>query len=117
MNRATDLLPRRLRRNDSTTLAANCAAKLLDLRGKIGETQKQLGKRLGMTESMISRLESGDHVPSLKTLCRIADAFGRRLEIVFHEHEHVHADGTRHTHPHSHRDPEHRHRHKHGKGT
>jgi hypothetical protein len=29
-----------------------------------------------MTESMISRLERGDHVPSLKTLCRIADAFG-----------------------------------------
>ena len=25
---------------------------------------------------MISRLERGDHVPSLKTLCRIADAFG-----------------------------------------
>jgi transcriptional regulator with XRE-family HTH domain len=64
-----------------------------------------------MTESMISRLERGDHVPSLKTLCRIADAFGRHLEIVFHEHEHVHADGTRHVHPHSHYDPEHRHDH------
>ena len=64
-----------------------------------------------MTESMISRLERGDHVPSLKTLCRIADAFGRRLEIVFHEHEHVHADGTRHTHPHSHYDPDHQHDH------
>jgi hypothetical protein len=31
----------------------------------------------------------------LKTLCRIVDAFGRRLEIVFHEH----ADGTRHSRP------------------
>src|SRR5271166_2681246 len=58
-----------------------------------------------MTESMISRLERGDHVPSLKTLCRIADAFGRHLEIVFHEHGHVHADGTRHIHPHSHTTP------------
>jgi DNA-binding XRE family transcriptional regulator len=58
-----------------------------------------------MTESMISRLEHGDHVPSLKTLCRIAGAFGRHLEIVFHEHEHVHAEGTRHVHPHSHYDP------------
>jgi transcriptional regulator with XRE-family HTH domain len=97
--------------NDSSVVAAQCARKLLELRAHSGETQKELASRLQMTESMISRLERGDHVPSLKTLCRIADAFGRRLEIVFHEHEHVHADGTRHTHPHSHGDPEHQHDH------
>jgi transcriptional regulator with XRE-family HTH domain len=93
--------------NDSAVIAAQCAHRLLELRKHTGETQKQLAKRLGMTESMISRLERGDHIPSLATLCRIADAFGRRLEIVFHEHEHVHADGTRHSHPHSHDDPDH----------
>jgi transcriptional regulator with XRE-family HTH domain len=97
--------------NHSAGLAAQCARKLLELRADTGETQKQLAVRLKMTESMISRLERGDHVPSLKTLCRIADAFGRQLEIVFHEHEHVHADGTRHVHPHSHDDPEHQHHH------
>jgi transcriptional regulator with XRE-family HTH domain len=102
---------RRRRPNDSATLAAECARKLLELRTDTGETQKRLARRLRMTESMISRLERGDHVPSLKTLCRIADAFGRHLEIVFHEHEHVHADGTRHVHPHSHLDPEHQHNH------
>ncbi len=88
-------------------LADLCAQRLADLRAHTGETQKALGARLGMTESMISRLERGDHVPSLKTLCRIADAFDGRLEIVFHAHEHVHADGTRHTHPHRHDDPDH----------
>jgi transcriptional regulator with XRE-family HTH domain len=97
--------------NDAKALAAQCARRLLELRAHATETQKQLAKRLKMTESMISRLESGDHVPSVKTLCRIADAFGRRLEIVFHEHEHEHADGTRHSHPHSHFDPDHRHKH------
>src|SRR5579864_4546990 len=97
--------------NNSAAMAALCARKLLDLRTHTGETQKQLAKRLRMTDSMISRLERGDHVPSLKTLCRIADAFGRHLEIVFHEHEHVHADGTRHVHPHSHYDPDHQHDH------
>ena len=97
--------------NDSAALAAQCARKLLELRTGTGKTQKQLAARLRMTESMISRLERGDHVPSLKTLCRIADVFGRHLEIVFHEHEHVHADGTRHIHPHSHYDPEHQHDH------
>ncbi|HXP75922.1 MAG TPA: helix-turn-helix transcriptional regulator [Stellaceae bacterium] len=103
--------PRRGRSNNSAALAAECARKLLELRTRTGETQKGLARRLRMTESMISRLERGDHVPSLKTLCRIADAFGRHLEIVFHEHEHAHADGTRHVHPHSHLDPEHQHDH------
>jgi len=97
--------------NDSIAVAAQCAHRLLELRTHTGETQKQLAKRLRMTESMISRLERGDHIPSLKTLCRIADAFGRRLEIVFHEHEHEHADGTCHSHPHGHHDPDHQHDH------
>ena len=97
--------------NDSGALAAQCAAKLVELRTNTGKTQKELAIQLRMTESMISRLERGDHIPSLKTLCRIADAFDRHLEIVFHEHEHVHADGTRHVHPHSHYDPEHQHDH------
>jgi transcriptional regulator with XRE-family HTH domain len=104
--------PRRARRsavNDAKALAAKCAQRLLDLRVHANETQKQLAKRLKMTESMISRLESGDHVPSVKTLCRIADAFGRRLDLVVHEHEH--ADGTRHSHAHSHVESDHRHRH------
>jgi transcriptional regulator with XRE-family HTH domain len=97
--------------NNSAAIAAQCAQRLLELRAASGETQRQLALRLGMTESMISRLERGDHRPSLATLCRIADAFGRRLEIVFHEHEHTHADGTRHTHVHSHLDPDHQHAH------
>ena len=97
--------------NDSSALAAQCARRLVELRAHTGETQKQLAQRLRMTESMISRLERGDHVPSLHTLCRIAKAFGRRLEIVFHEHEHTHADGTRHTHPHGHDDGDHQHDH------
>ncbi len=111
MKRAQRQKPVRPETNDSATLAAHCARKLLDLRAHTKETQKQLAQRLRMTESMISRLERGDHVPSLKTLCRIADAFGRHLEIVFHEHEHAHADGTRHTHPASPADPEHPHDH------
>lgn len=110
--RRTEHPPARRRgANDSGAIAADCARRLLELRRLTGETQKQLATRLGMTESMISRLERGDHLPSLSTLCRIADAFDRRLEIRFHTHEHEHADGTRHSHPHAHDDPAHRHRH------
>lgn len=97
--------------SDEAAIAVQCAHKLFALRAASGETQRQLAQRLRMTESMISRLERGDHVPSLKTLCRIADAFDRRLEIVFNEHEHGHEDGTRHSHPHRHDDPDHRHVH------
>ena len=85
--------------DENAMIACQCAQKLTALREQTGETQRQLAVRLRMTESMISRLERGDHVPSLKTLCRIASAFGRRLEVVFHEHEHEHFDGTRHSHP------------------
>lgn len=102
--------PASRRRNNAQALAAQCGKTLLRLRANQGKTQLELAKRLRMTESMISRLESGKHVPSLRTLCRIADAFGRELEIVFHEH--VHADGTRHSHPHHHLDSDHRHAHK-----
>lgn len=84
---------------------------LADLRSVKGETQKQLADRLGMTVSMISRLESGSHLPSLTTLCRIAAGYGRRLDIVFHEHEHAHADGTVHKHVHAHNDGAHEHDH------
>lgn len=92
--------------------AADQVGRLLaDLRAAKGETQKQLAKRLGMTVSMISRLESGSHLPSITTLCRIAAGYGRRLEIVFHEHEHVHVDGTVHKHVHAHDDGAHRHDH------
>lgn len=102
---------RKRRADDSAVVAAECARRLLELRAQTGETQRRLADRLGMTESMISRLERGDHVPSLATLCRIAEAFGRRLQIEFHEHEHEHADGTRHSHPHDHHDPAHQHDH------
>jgi len=97
--------------NNAENIAAECARKLLRLRSDTAQTQAQLAKRLRMTESMISRLESGNHVPNLRTLCRVADAFGRQLEIVFHEHAHTHADGTRHSHAHHHLDPDHRHSH------
>jgi transcriptional regulator with XRE-family HTH domain len=75
-------------------LAARFAQQLAALRAERGETQKQLAIRLGMTESMISRLENGEHLPSLRTLCRIAAGFDRTLEVAFHEHEHAHSATT-----------------------
>jgi transcriptional regulator with XRE-family HTH domain len=102
-----------LRRSIKPTLplAARFAQQLAAMRAERRETQKQLATRLGMTESMVSRLENGEHVPSQATLSRIAIAFDRTLEIAFHEHEHEHADGTRHVHAHGHNDIDHMHTH------
>lgn len=112
MTQARERSRRKTHLNDSAIIAADCAHRLFELRSITQETQKELAERVQMTESMISRLERGDHLPNLTTLCRLADAYGRRLEIVFHEHEHAHTDGTRHAHPHGHEDREHRHGHK-----
>lgn len=57
------------------------AEMILSLRKKNNITQKELAERLGTTQSAVSRMESGDYNPSLKTLNRIAEAFNSKLEI------------------------------------
>jgi transcriptional regulator with XRE-family HTH domain len=91
-------------------VARRIARDLAEMRAAAGETQRHLADRLGMTESMISRLERGDHLPTLATLCRIADGFGRSLDVAFHSHEHEH-EGVRHAHIHGHDDFDHMHAH------
>ena len=44
-------------------------------------TQKQLAERMGTSQSVIARLESGRVMPSIKTLFRIAEATGTHPEI------------------------------------
>jgi transcriptional regulator with XRE-family HTH domain len=41
-----------------------------------GLTQKQLGERAGIAPPHVSRLETGEHLPSLKTVKRVADSLG-----------------------------------------
>ena len=46
-------------------------------------TQEQLADLMGTTPQVISRLESGQHWPSLDTLRRLAESQGDRLVIGF----------------------------------
>ena len=55
------------------------ALRLVAYRAEHGLTQTALGRRLGMPQPAVARLESGEHVPSLETLVRLAEA----LEIEF----------------------------------
>ena len=46
-------------------------------------TQMQLSELTGITQSDISKIENGNGNPSLKTLQKIAHAFGKKLKIEF----------------------------------
>ena len=60
--------------------------KIAKLREKLGITQKQLAEKIKTTQTVISRLESGDYWQcSLRTLGKIASATGTRLDISFRE--------------------------------
>ena len=45
-------------------------------------TQQAVAKKAAMPQSVIARLESGDHSVSVETLRRVAHALGKRVEIV-----------------------------------
>jgi len=60
------------------------ARKIYDLRAKAGLTQRQLGKMIGTTASVICRLEDADYEGhSLAMLNRIAAALNQRVKIEF----------------------------------
>lgn len=48
-------------------------------------TQKELAERVGLKQSNISRLESGDYNPTIEFLQKIAKGLGKELHIEFRE--------------------------------
>jgi ribosome-binding protein aMBF1 (putative translation factor) len=56
-----------------------------DMREARGLSQRQLAERMGTTQSVVGRLESGGSRPTLATLERVAEALGLVLEVRFHE--------------------------------
>ena len=55
----------------------------LRARAAQGLTQAQLAEKIGTTQSVVARMESGSgrHSPSLATLTKYADALGCKLEL------------------------------------
>ena len=50
---------------------------------KSGITQKEIAKKMGTTQSAVSRLKSGNVSPTIDFLNRFASAIGQRMEISF----------------------------------
>lgn len=61
---------------------ANCIRRLRFDHNEM--TQEELGNRVGVTRQTIIALEAGKYTPSLSLAFRIARAFNKRVEEVFH---------------------------------
>ncbi|MCS3453396.1 MULTISPECIES: helix-turn-helix domain-containing protein [Bradyrhizobium] len=57
------------------------AAELLRARQRAGLSQSELAAKMGTSQSTIARLESGQTLPSTKTLLRFAKATGSKFQI------------------------------------
>jgi DNA-binding XRE family transcriptional regulator len=76
--------PRMLAMLEEEMANAEVARKIYDLRTAAGLTQRQLGKLVGTTASVICRLEDADYEGhSLAMLNRIATALNKRVKIDF----------------------------------
>lgn len=56
---------------------------MIDARKASGLSQKQLSERTGIAQADISKLESGNANPSLRTLRRLAAGMGMQLKLEF----------------------------------
>ena len=57
------------------------AAELLRARLRAGLSQEELAAKMKTSQSTIARLESGQALPSTKTLLRLAEATGSKVEV------------------------------------
>jgi transcriptional regulator with XRE-family HTH domain len=59
------------------------AKAVIVVRNRAGLTQAELAEKMGTTQPVVTRMESGRVQPSLRTLHRLAQATGSRLSIRF----------------------------------
>lgn len=66
-------------------ILVDIAVKIIQYRIKNNLSQKELAQKLGISQAMVSKLESGDYNPTVKMLYEIAKKLGFELEIEFRE--------------------------------
>jgi ribosome-binding protein aMBF1 (putative translation factor) len=68
---------------DRTAFAHDVALRILRYRADNNLTQTALARQVGMTQSVIARLESGDQPPSIQTLAKLSGGTGMGFDIKF----------------------------------
>ncbi len=58
-------------------------SELIRARKRAGITQADLGRRMGVSQAVVARLESADHSPKIDTLAQAARALGFRVDVKF----------------------------------
>ncbi|WP_207216279.1 helix-turn-helix transcriptional regulator [Candidatus Finniella inopinata] len=66
---------------DALELDYKVVLELIKARSRAGLTQEALANKMGTTQSVIARLESGKTLPSLKTLHKYAEATGSHVQV------------------------------------
>lgn len=61
--------------------------KIFDYRMEKGLSQKQLGGILGITQAMVSKLESGEYNPTVEQLWKVSKKLGWDLSVVLENNE------------------------------
>lgn len=72
--------PEFVREYDALAEEFALASTLIEARARANLTQQEVADRMGTTQAVVARLESG-HLPSTRTLERYAKATGHRLHI------------------------------------
>ena len=70
---------------DATAVGRHIGATLRRLRGSMSLTLGEVSKRSGVSRAMLSRLETGDVMPSLETLVALTGALGVGIASLFQE--------------------------------
>src|SRR4051812_37504943 len=64
-------------------LAASVAAAIGKLRRDAGLSERAAAKKLGTSQTQLRRMEDPRYLPSLRSLSRVANAYGARLVVTF----------------------------------
>jgi len=74
---------------ERTALARWLAVEVVHFRSEHGLSQRQLAERLGVHQSDVARMETGEHTPTLERLVRVAKGLDIELMIDIRPRERV----------------------------
>ncbi len=66
---------------DALAYEFEMAREVIEARTRAHMTQEEVAQRMGTTQSVVARLESGKRPPSLRTVQRYAEAVGGRMVV------------------------------------
>lgn len=71
---------------EGARIQVRLAVMIARLREDKGLSQRDLAKITGIKQPQIARIESGDYLPTVETLWKLADALGAKVIIGPHQH-------------------------------